>query len=71
MACREPKFHHFLKQMHQDLWKETIGNNVQKAEALLRFLTNVDSRREFASDPEALKQLDTILGQYEMWKRGE
>ena len=71
MACGERKFHHFLQHMHADLWKETSGRNTEKAEAILRFLTNVDSRREYATNPEALKMFDTIMGQYEMWKRGE
>ena len=71
MACAERKFQHFLQYMHADLWKETSGRNTEKAEAILRFLTNVDSRREYATNPEALKMFDTIMGQYEMWKRGE
>jgi hypothetical protein len=70
MACAERKFQHFLQYMHADLWKETSGGNTEKAEAILRFLTNVDSRREYATNPKALKMFDTIMGQYEMWKRG-
>ena len=70
IACGERKFQHFLKQAYPEQWKDQTGKNADKAAAVLRYVTDVDSRADLASNPEALAQFDRLLGRYEMWKRG-
>jgi hypothetical protein len=71
IACGEPKFAHFLKQKYPDHWKVLVGGNSAKAAAMIRFLTDIESRRDLATNTEGLRKFDVLMGQFEMWKRGE
>jgi hypothetical protein len=71
IACGEPKFSHFLKQKYPDQWKMLVGGNVAKAAAMIRYLTDVESRRDLATNSEALSKFDRVMAEYEMFKRGE
>ena len=71
IACGEAKFQHFLKQTYPDKWKEYLGSPSARASCVLRAFVGIDSRRDLATNPEALKLFDVLMGKYEMWKRGE
>jgi hypothetical protein len=71
MACAEPKFQHFLKQAYPNEWKQCVGPANAKASSVLRLVTDIESRRDLATDQEGLRKFDALMGRYEMWKRGE
>ena len=71
IACGEPKFSHFLKQKYPAQWKMLVGGNSAKAAAMIRHLTDIESRRDLATNTEALGKFDRVMAEYEMWKRGQ
>ena len=71
MACGEVKFQHFLKQQYPKEWKDSVGRASDRASVVLRKAINLGSRRELATNVEALHLFDLLMGRYEMWKRGE
>ena len=71
IACGEEKFQQFLQHRYAPQWKAAFGTERDKAANALRTIMGVDSRRALATEPEALTQFDRVMGEYELWKRGE
>jgi len=71
ITCGEPQFQMFLQKKHRKSWEGSIGEGADQAGEAMRTILDIESRRDLATDPEALKRYDKLIAEYEMWKRGQ
>lgn len=71
IACGEKAFQTFLRKKHKKAWDGGLGEGATKAADAMRNILGVDSRRDLATDVEALGRFDALMAEYEMWKRGQ
>ncbi len=71
IMCGEPGFQTFLQKKHRKQWEAAIGHGADQAAEALRTIIGIVSRRDLATDQEALKRYDKLIAEYEMWKRGQ
>ena len=70
IACNEDRFHKFLQRRYNKQWNGALGEGNAQAADAVRAILNIDSRKDLASNPEALAGYDRLMGEYEMWKVG-
>lgn len=70
--CDNRLFQNFLSEFCSDIWQGAPGPNAnEKAAQVLRAVTGVESRKEWATNPEAAAKYDRLTTQFELWKLGE
>jgi len=71
ITCGEHGFQTFLYKKHRKQWDGAIGDGADRAGEAMRMILGIVSRRDLATDAEALKRYDKLVAEYEMWKRGQ
>ena len=71
ILCGEPQFQKFLSKRYGKQWRGALGTGNEQAADAMRAILKIDSRRDIATDPEALAEFDKLMAEFEMWKRGE
>ena len=71
IICGEPSFQMFLQKKKWKRWEESIGQGADRAADTMRRVLDIESRRDLASNAEALKRYDALMAEYELWKRGQ
>ena len=70
IVCGEVRFQTFLQERKAGYWGSAFGQGEEQAAEAMRQILNIESRRDLATDTEALKRYDKLMAEYEMWKRG-
>jgi len=72
IICGDPMFQKFMQKKYGKAWHGSIGRSLgDMAADAMRNILQIDSRRDLATDAEALKRYDKLMAEYEMWKRGQ
>ena len=69
LRCNDPEFHRFLSRTAPLYWRQFAGGAVDRAAQVVRSHTNVRSRREFDTDPDAAKRWHALDAEFWAWQR--
>jgi hypothetical protein len=70
ILCTDKEFQSFLRTQHALRWGEAEGDDETKAAAVLRRLCEISSRKELATNHKASAAFESLLSQFEGWRRG-
>jgi len=69
IRCNDPQFWNFLYRQHRDEWSlvDADGDGSQAAANAVHEICQVQSRKEFDTDPEAAKRWRTLHTEFDAW----
>lgn len=70
IVCTDKQFQSFLRSRAPSLWGEAEGDDETKAAAVLRRLCEISSRKDLATNHKASAAFESLLTQFEGWRRG-
>jgi hypothetical protein len=71
IVCGEIGFQTFLKRTRSKEWRGALGEGATRAADAMRNVLGIESRKQLATDIDALDRFDKLMASYECWKRGE
>jgi hypothetical protein len=71
IACGEQGFQTFLRKKYPKHWAGALGEGATQAADVMRNALGIESRKELATNVDALLRFDALMADYEMWKQGK